>query len=175
MLCAFQSEVAGTDHSRELALKIVLTCGHRTRRPATGASDCGDRGAPPRGHDVIELIIARADTPVRHEVALDGIGHVPRWMYGSSPSATTNGGLDVVLSDAGVDHACQVAGGVYPGGQPSRLGRFTPRAGGPLLALPPSPARTPSLSASRARMASWCRTDRQHLLSANSIFDADRL
>jgi len=128
-----------------------------------------------KGHDVIELIIARADTPVRHEVALDGIGHVPRWMYGSSPSATTNGGLDVVLSDAGVDHACQVAGGVYPGGQPSRLGRFTPRAGGPLLALPPSPARTPSLSASRARMASWCRTDRQHLLSANSIFDADRL
>ena len=65
-----------------------------------------------KGHDVIELIIARADTPVRHEVALDGIGHVPRWMYGSSPSATTNGGLDVVLSDAGVDHARQVAGAI---------------------------------------------------------------
>jgi hypothetical protein len=79
-------------------------------------------GAPPRsrikGHEVAELVISRADRMSAHEVALDGIGHVPRWPHGSSPSSTANGGLDVVLSDAGVDHAGQV---VDVGGQKDRI------------------------------------------------------
>ena len=35
-----------------------------------------ERGAPEiKRHDVVELVITQADTHVRHEVALDGVGH----------------------------------------------------------------------------------------------------
>jgi hypothetical protein len=88
-----------------------LSCAHCTRRPGLEHQIAEiERGAAEvKWHDAVELVIARAETHVRREVAFNGVDRVPRWPHGSCPSSTANGGLDVVLSDAGVDHARQVA------------------------------------------------------------------
>jgi hypothetical protein len=45
---------------------------------------------------VVEPLISRADTHVRHETALDGVGQVPQWLHGLDPYSMTNIGLDIV-------------------------------------------------------------------------------
>jgi len=65
MLCAFQSEVAGTDHNRESALKIVLhvriaragpPLEHHIAEIEWGAAEI-------KGHDVVEFAFSLGSNP----------------------------------------------------------------------------------------------------------------
>jgi hypothetical protein len=88
-----------TDHNRELALKIALHV--RVARPSLWLEHRLAEFEPgaPGSIGVLELVISRADTHVRREVALDDADHAMAAPFDSILSA--NGGLDVVLSDGG--------------------------------------------------------------------------